>query len=34
MLAGCENIINIILLNFNTENIENMRYMFSGCINI
>ena len=34
MFAGCENIIDINLLNFNTKNVKNMRYMFSGCENI
>ena len=31
MFAGCENIININFISFNTKNITNINYMFYGC---
>ena len=31
MFTGCENIISINFISFNTKNINNMSYMFSGC---
>ena len=34
MFAGCENIININFISFNTKNISNMKYMFYGCKNL
>ena len=34
MFAGCENIININFINFNTKNVTDMKHMFSGCKNL
>ena len=34
MFAGCEKIININFIKFNTNYIKNMRYMFYGCENL
>ena len=34
MFAGCENIISINFINFNTKNVKDMKYMFSGCTNL
>ena len=34
MFAGCENIININFISFNTKNITKMEYMFYGCKNL
>ena len=34
MFAGCENIININFISFNTKFVENMKFMFYGCKNI
>ena len=34
MFAGCYNIIKIDFKNFNTKNVKNMKYMFSGYLNI
>ena len=31
MFVGCENIININFISFNTENVTNMSYMFYYC---
>ena len=34
MFSGCENIIDINFISFNTKNIKNMKYMFNKCINL
>ena len=34
MFAGCEKIINMDLIKFNTKYVKNMRYMFYGCQNL
>ena len=34
MFHGCKNITNISLLNFESENVKNMKYMFAGCRNL
>ena len=34
MFAGCEKIININFIKFNTNYIKNMRYMFYGCTDL
>ena len=34
MFAGCQKIINIDLIKFNTNYVKNMRYMFYGCENL
>ena len=34
MFVGCDNIININFISFNTKNVENMKYMLYGCSNL
>ena len=34
MFAGCDKIVNIKFIHFNTENVKNMKYMFHRCKNI
>ena len=33
MFSGCSSLKELNLNNFNTNNVTNMRYMFSGCLN-
>ena len=34
MFSRCENLFNIDLSNFDTENVENLSQMFFGCTNL